>query len=49
LKREGKRGKFLFLIDATLVSQAGKKTKNTYSTGNRGAIQPRGAATTRKR
>lgn len=36
LKRESKRGKFLFLIDATLVSQAGKKTKNTYSTGNRG-------------
>ena len=36
LARETKRGKFLFLIDATLVSQAGKKTKNTYSTGNRG-------------
>jgi len=35
LKREGKRGKFLFLIDATLVSQSGKKTQNTYSTGNR--------------
>jgi len=36
LKRESRRGKFLFLIDATLVSQAGKKTENTYSTGNRG-------------
>ena len=35
LKRESKRGKFLFLIDATMVSQAGTKTKNTYSTGNR--------------
>jgi hypothetical protein len=35
LQRESRRGKFLFLIDATLVSQAGKKTKNTYSTGNR--------------
>lgn len=29
------RGRFLFLIDATLCSQAGKKTENTYSTGNR--------------
>ncbi len=35
LKRESHRGKFLFLIDATLVSQAGKKTQNTFSTGNR--------------
>lgn len=35
LSRESRRGKFLFLIDATLVSQAGKKTENTYSTGNR--------------
>jgi Transposase DDE domain len=34
--KETKRGKWLFLIDATLVSQAGKKTQNTYSTGNRG-------------
>jgi hypothetical protein len=42
LKREGKRGKFLFLIDATLVSQAGKKTKNTYSTGNRGRHPAKG-------
>ena len=35
LRRESKRGPFLFLLDATLVSQAGKKTQNTYSTGNR--------------
>src|SRR6056297_1233166 len=35
LAKEKKRGKFLFLIDATLVSQAGKKTQNTFSTGNR--------------
>ncbi|HEV2663920.1 MAG TPA: transposase [Blastocatellia bacterium] len=34
LRLESKRGKFVFLIDATLVSQAGKKTKNTYSTNN---------------
>lgn len=35
LARESKRGRFLFVIDATMVSQAGKKTENTYSTGNR--------------
>ncbi|MFG0268260.1 MAG: transposase, partial [Rhodopirellula sp. JB055] len=35
LAKEKKRGKFLFLIDATLVSQSGKKTQNTFSTGNR--------------
>lgn len=35
LAKEKKRGNFLFLIDATLVSQAGKKTQNTFSTGNR--------------
>ena len=35
LAKEKKRGKFLFLIDATLVSQAGKRTQNTFSTGNR--------------
>jgi hypothetical protein len=35
LARETRRGKFLFLIDATLVSQAGRKAQNTYSTGNR--------------
>src|SRR5262245_32498775 len=34
LAKESKRGKFLFLIDATLVSQAGKKTENTFSTNN---------------
>ncbi|MEM6474337.1 MAG: transposase, partial [Planctomycetota bacterium] len=35
LAKESKRGKFIFILDATLVSQAGKKTQNTYSTGNR--------------
>lgn len=35
LAKEKKRGKFVFLTDATLVSQAGKKTQNTFSTGNR--------------
>jgi Transposase DDE domain len=35
LRKETRRGRFVFLIDATMVSQAGKKTENTYSTGNR--------------
>jgi hypothetical protein len=35
LDREASNGLFVFLIDATLTSQAGKKTANTYSTGNR--------------
>ena len=35
LAKEEKRGKFIFIIDATMVTQAGKKTQNTYSTGNR--------------
>jgi hypothetical protein len=28
-------GRFIFIVDGTMVSQAGKKTQNTYSTGNR--------------
>lgn len=35
LEREVADGPFLFLADATLTTQAGKKTENTYSTGNR--------------
>jgi hypothetical protein len=35
LEREAADGLFVFIIDATLTSQAGKKTANTYSTGNR--------------
>tara|TARA_E500000305_G_C4000449_1_gene227025 strand:- start:30 stop:1394 length:1365 start_codon:yes stop_codon:yes gene_type:complete len=35
LNLESQNGRFLFLIDATLISQAGQKTQNTYSTGNR--------------
>jgi hypothetical protein len=35
LRKESKRGTFIFIVDATLVSQAGLKTQNTYSTGNR--------------
>jgi hypothetical protein len=35
IEREPEDGLFIFIIDATLCSQAGKKTENTYSTGNR--------------
>lgn len=35
LAKEKKRGKFIFILDATLVAQAGQKTQNTYSTGTR--------------
>jgi len=35
LQMERSKGMFLFIIDATLVSQAGSQTQNTYSTGNR--------------
>jgi hypothetical protein len=42
LARERCRGEFMFLLDATLVSQAGRKTQNTYSTGNRGRHPAKG-------
>ena len=32
---ESTTGRYIFITDATLVSQAGQKTENTYSTGNR--------------
>ena len=35
LEREATQGLWVFIIDATLTSQAGKTTENTYSTGNR--------------
>ena len=35
LEQEATDGLFVFIIDATLVSQSGKQTENTYSTGNR--------------
>src|SRR5262249_56156356 len=35
LDREPGDGLFVFIADATLASQAGAKTENTYSTGNR--------------
>lgn len=36
LAKESARGRFVFIIDATMVTQAGKRTQNTYRTGNRG-------------
>lgn len=35
LELESGRGKFIFIVDATMISQSGTKTQNTYSTGNR--------------
>ena len=35
LNLETAKGKFLFIIDATLCGRSGKKTQNTYSTGDR--------------
>ena len=35
LANERAKGDWVFIIDATLCGQAGKKTENTYSTGNR--------------
>lgn len=35
LQMETGKGKFIFIVDGTMFSQAGKKTENTYSTGNR--------------
>jgi hypothetical protein len=35
LQMETTKGRFFFIIDATLTSQSGRKTQNTHSTGNR--------------
>ncbi len=35
LQMEAGKGKFFYIIDATLSSQSGRKTQNTRSTGNR--------------
>ena len=35
LQMESGKGKFIYIIDATLCGQSGKKTQNTHSTGNR--------------
>ena len=35
LAMESRAGRWIYIIDATLIAQAGKKTQNTFSTGNR--------------
>lgn len=35
LAMESQRGRFIFILDQTLCGHQGKKTQNTYSTGNR--------------
>ena len=35
LAKEAAKGIFIFIVDATLCGQAGEKTENTFSTGNR--------------
>src|SRR6202030_3509604 len=35
LDLEDPDGRYVYIIDATLISQSGKRTENTYSTGNR--------------
>jgi len=35
LQMESGKGRFFFILDATLSSQSGRKTQNTHSTGNR--------------
>jgi hypothetical protein len=35
LEVESGNGKFVFIVDGTMISQSGTKTQNTYSTGNR--------------
>ena len=49
LRKEKKQGKFLFIIDATMVTQSGKKTQNTYSTGNRGRKRAKGRRYNKKK
>jgi hypothetical protein len=49
LQRESRRGGFVFLIDATLVSQSGKKTRNTFSTGNRSRRPAKGRRYNKKK
>jgi hypothetical protein len=43
------RGLFVFIVDATLCSQQGKKTENTYTTGNRQRRPQKGRRYNRKK
>lgn len=49
LQLESSKGKFIFIIDATLCSQAGKKIQNTFSTGNRKQRKKKGRRYNKKK
>ena len=49
LMLESGRGEFVFILDATLISQAGQKTQNTYSTGNGRGARAKGVGTARRK
>ena len=49
LQMETSKGKFFFLIDATLSSQTGHKTQNTHSTGNRNRRPKKGRRYNKKK
>lgn len=49
LRAEAARGPFIFIVDATMVSHSGKKTQNTYSTGNRGRNPAKGRRYNKKK
>lgn len=48
LQMETGKGKFVFVIDATLVSQAGDKTENTFSTSHRRTTSTTSATKSKK-
>jgi len=49
LQMETGKGRFFFIIDATLSSQSGRKTQNTHSTGNRKRRPQKGRRYNKKR
>jgi hypothetical protein len=49
LEKEASAGPWLFILDQTFCSQQGKKTENTYSTGNRQRRPKKGRRHNRKR
>ena len=49
LQLEAAKGKFIFIIDATLCSQSGIKTQNTFKTGNRKRRSKKGKSRIKKK
>jgi hypothetical protein len=49
LQMEAVKGKFFYIIDATLSSHSGRKTQNTHSTGNRQRRPRKGRRYNKKR